>query len=756
MPNSAADPNLIPVDNPVLGMIDAAAERYGVDRNLAHVVAQMESNYNPHAVSGAGAQGVMQLMPATARGLGVTNSLDPAQNIDGGVKYLAQLSDRYGGDPRLVLAAYNAGPGAVDHAGGVPNYPETQNYVALGSRKLGSASRASDLSADPNLTPVEAAPAAPANPAPAVQPSVEVLPPLSEPPGPAKPPEKTFKGFLDNATMGLGRILEPLTDPAGTLENVTNLLQGMSEKSGFAPVMGQPRQQVIDGIVNLYKHRYGSIEGFKNAWYDDPVGMAGDVAMVFSGAGLGAKAAQDFLEASGITQHAASIADILPPAAAGTTETRVQAGIRGAVDALGKRYREVVQAGIEKAPSGVLGGPHGMLSTAKYGAAKKAGEILKEGWQKGTAAFDAPAAAPAAEAGTAAPAAAPATPDLATQQTELAAQGSMSPRVMPQSEAAQAFPEFYGQPAPAAEPGLTVADLGRDLTGGKSPSKLTVPERAAAQNLYSEVNPPVQVSPDVAPSTVAAPTTTAPPAAPQAAPVAPEAPAAAPTVPPATEAPIGPLAGKPQAAAIAQQIEEMTRPDRITGFLKANFADLTPEDVDKFDPHDWELIGKGAGGKAPTAEQITEVKANVANAAAPISPEVAKMPPAQAEAAVAAARKARVPKKPPATAPILPPGQTPAEALAQMMPESAVPPPEPGPAPPTAPEARVEAFAQHFAKDTEITPEAIASIAANPEAAGLLEQLGKSLGIKGRPAPGEIQKIADRVRELRRAGRKPR
>src|SRR5262245_5377984 len=130
--------------SPLFDLIDEAADRHGIDRELAHTVAQMESNYNPQARSPVGAMGVMQLMPATARSLGVSDAFDPAQNIEGGVKYLAQLSRRYDNDPRLVMAAYNAGPGAVDKAlkrgaGGVPQYRETLNYVATGMQKLQNA-----------------------------------------------------------------------------------------------------------------------------------------------------------------------------------------------------------------------------------------------------------------------------------------------------------------------------------------------------------------------------------------------------------------------------------------------------------------------------------------------------------------------------------------------------------------------------------------------------------------------------------------
>lgn len=141
--------------------VDQAARQYDLDPLLVHAVIQVESAYNPYAISHAGAQGLMQLMPATARSLGVHNSFDVEENIRAGVRHLKELKDTYK-DDRLALAAYNAGAGAVNKYQWIPPYPETQDYVYKVGKKYGEARRAAatQVAAKPVAPPPPAAPAA--------------------------------------------------------------------------------------------------------------------------------------------------------------------------------------------------------------------------------------------------------------------------------------------------------------------------------------------------------------------------------------------------------------------------------------------------------------------------------------------------------------------------------------------------------------------------------------------------------------------
>ncbi len=150
-PAAAADPGASPATAAATATaaeidaaVAAASAQYGVPAGIIRGVIEQESGGDPAAVSPAGAMGLMQLMPATARALGVTQPFDPVQNIFAGTRYLARLRDQFGGNWALALAAYNAGPARVAAYGGVPPFPETQRYVAA---VLARAGLSADVSA---------------------------------------------------------------------------------------------------------------------------------------------------------------------------------------------------------------------------------------------------------------------------------------------------------------------------------------------------------------------------------------------------------------------------------------------------------------------------------------------------------------------------------------------------------------------------------------------------------------------------------
>lgn len=133
----------IPADIPTSGdpeldrIIFEVGEKQGVDPRFIHAVIWQESKYDPHAHSHAGAQGLMQLIPATAKRFGCEHPDDPEENVTAGTKYLSWLLKRFSGNVELALAGYNAGEGAVDKYDGIPPYTETQNYVKIISQRYG-------------------------------------------------------------------------------------------------------------------------------------------------------------------------------------------------------------------------------------------------------------------------------------------------------------------------------------------------------------------------------------------------------------------------------------------------------------------------------------------------------------------------------------------------------------------------------------------------------------------------------------------
>jgi len=153
--------------------VDRIARQNQLSPRLVHSVIQVESNYDANAVSPKGAQGLMQLIPSTARRFGVSNVFDPADNIQGGARYLKYLLELYKGDDALALAAYNAGEGAVSRYGGVPPFPETRNYVSKVRQRLQDAAAPRETGTHPSA--VQTNGIEPAATGPAYNPIREVM-----------------------------------------------------------------------------------------------------------------------------------------------------------------------------------------------------------------------------------------------------------------------------------------------------------------------------------------------------------------------------------------------------------------------------------------------------------------------------------------------------------------------------------------------------------------------------------------------------
>ena len=173
---TAAPPDCDPLPaQDVSALVDHAAKQEGVEARLIHAVMEQESGFKPCAISDKGAQGLMQLMPTTASDLHVTDAFDPSQNVSAGAKLLRMLLDKYKGDTRLALSAYNAGGGRVDQTGSVPDIQETQDYVASIMNRLSKEAAAAVPISDPAVA---------ANP---IAPQTNVAKPAAAPAGAVKP-----------------------------------------------------------------------------------------------------------------------------------------------------------------------------------------------------------------------------------------------------------------------------------------------------------------------------------------------------------------------------------------------------------------------------------------------------------------------------------------------------------------------------------------------------------------------------------------
>lgn len=272
-----------------------AAQKYGVDPQLIHRIIETESSYNPNAVSKAGAIGLMQLMPDTAKGLGV-DPHDPLQNIDGGTRYFSQLMKRYGGDTTKALTAYQSGPGNLD-AGNIG--PEGRAYAptvlrGMNQQQQSAAPQDKQLPdfAEWNKAQDAAAAAGHDSDSPSIM------------------------GFLNNALNSGGKFAEGLfdavTSPKETAKNLGKLAAGGVEKlgdiGGFKTVpidmVAGDQRPLANAAGQMYADRYGGIDKILKTLYTDPVGALADVASVAEPLAGGAKAIGKLAEVNDLSNVA--------------------------------------------------------------------------------------------------------------------------------------------------------------------------------------------------------------------------------------------------------------------------------------------------------------------------------------------------------------------------------------------------------------------------------------------------------------------
>jgi hypothetical protein len=615
-------PAWIDADNPVLGQIDDAAAHYGVPRELAHVVAQMESGYNPRADSGK-AQGVMQLTPATGRALGVSNRFDSSQSVDAGVRLIGSLLRKYGGDTRLALAAYNAGETAVNRAGrNVPNFPETQAYVTRGLSLLNQPSqpRAEVAVAGAKEAPwIDASTVAPKPTTPA----------FKEPEGSAMErlgagAWKTIVGLagLPKAIAAIGpgvltptALLDPTSPGGRVLAGIAQTSIDQAEQAkqaaqqgryseafghglATAPLVGPPIAEAIEthGPTPPVFDKYGNI--VQPGRTADIAGLVGDVgsqiALMLAG------------EAPGLAGRTLPALRAVGEQAGAAGEALGKAGTvaRAATEGVVKAVPEAINEGLAKSFYGILGGPGGMFGAGKAAAirtlAKGAYESVKE------ALATPEAAAPAAEVSLGEALAKSQGIDWAALKPEEQAMLEHSARAQANAVAAAAAPRPTPPVGPVETPPPAPA---APAAPAKTIQEMVQEEAAARKAAAAAAEAP---APAAAPAPEAAPSPTV------------EAPAAAPAEAPAT----------PQQAA-REVIEPLTRIDRLTNyFRRGRGKGVTTGMLDSFGENEWRTIARDAGTEAPTPEQIAQVRSNIAEyeAAATRPAKAGKLTPSEAKA----------------------------------------------------------------------------------------------------------------------------